>query len=95
MAYNNYGNRGGYNNYGNRGGYQQNNYGGNNNYQQQQQPPAPEPPTSPEEFFSKRIDTYLAALEVIKARGLDPSEFAFAMGGWVTSYLLQEERKQK
>lgn len=94
MAYNNYGNRGGYNNYGNRGGYQQNNYGGNNNYQQQQQS-VPEPPTSPEEFFSKRIDTYLAALEVIKARGLDPSEFAFCLGGWCTSYLLQEEKKQR
>lgn len=94
MAYNNYGNRGGYNNnYGNRGGYQQNNYGGNN-YQQQQQP-APEPPMSPEEFFSKRIDTYLAAIDVIKARGLDPSEFAFALGGWITSYLLQEEKKQR
>lgn len=92
MAYN-YGNRGGYNNYGGNNNYQQRNYN-NGGYQQQQQP-APEPPMTPEEFFSKRLDVYLAATDLIKARGLDPTEFAFALGGWVTSYLLQEERKQK
>lgn len=98
MAYNNYGNRGGYNNYGNRGGYQQNNYGGNNNYQQQpQQVPqqdVPLPIKTPEEFFSQRLDTYLAAIELIKARGLDPSEFAFCLGGWVTSYVIEKEKNE-
>lgn len=94
MAYNNYSNRGSYNNYGNRGGYQQNNYGGNNNYQQQQQP-APEPPMTIEEFFTKRIDTYLAATELIKARGLDPAEFSLYLGPWVTSFLLENKRSNK
>lgn len=72
-------------NYGNRqysGGYQQSQY---------QAPPPP--PITPEEFFSKRIDVYLSAIETIKSRGLDVGDFAFALGGWVTSYVLEEQKR--
>lgn len=85
MAYGNYGNRGNYggngSNYGNRGG----NYGGNNGGYQKQSAP---PPT-PEEFINQRLDIYLAFADVIKERGLDVGDFAFFLGGWITSYALE------
>lgn len=85
MAYgNNYGNRGGY---GNGGGYQQNNYGNNGGYQKQ-----PPQPVDINAEINARIDLYLQIQEQIKARGLDPTEFAFAIGGWTTSLLLQIQK---
>lgn len=81
MAYgSNYGNR----NYG--GGYQR--QGG---YQQQQSAPPPQPIDINAEI-NNRIDLFLQIQEAIKARGLDPSEFAFAVGGWTTSLLLEQKK---
>lgn len=83
MGYNNYGNRQ-YNN--NRGGY--NNNGGGYNQQQQQ-----EPPLSPEEFIDERVALHQLFTNRIKEQGLDPADFAFALGAWVTSYVLERKRK--
>ena len=90
MGYNNYGsrqynnNRGGYNN--NGGGYnQQQNY----NQPQQQQ----EPPISPEEFIDERVALHQLFTNRIKEQGLDPADFAFALGAWVTSFVLECKRK--
>lgn len=69
-----------------QGGYQQPQGG----YQQQTPPPAP--PT-PEEFINDRIDIYLMFTEAIKARGLDPADFAFGLGGWVTSFAMTRKGK--
>lgn len=88
MGYNNYGNRQ-YNN--NRGSY--NNGGGYNqqqNYNQQQQQ---EPPVSPEEFIDERIALHQLFSNRIKEQGLDPTDYAFFLGPWVTSYLLERKRK--
>ena len=75
-----------------QGGYQQQQSG----YQQQggfqQQTPPPVPPT-PEEFINERIDVYLMFTEAIKARGLDPADFAFALGGWTTSFAMTRKGK--
>lgn len=71
-----------------QGGYQQ--QGGcqqQGGYQQQT------PPPTPEEFINNRIDIYLMFTEAIKARGLDPADFAFAMGGWVTSFAMTRKGK--
>lgn len=69
-----------------QGGYQQQQGG----YQQQTPPPAP---PSPEEFINDRIDIYLMFTEAIKARGLDPADFAFGLGGWVTSFAMTRKGK--
>lgn len=90
MGYNNYGNRqynnnrGGYNN--NGGGYNQQNY---NQPQQQQQ----EPPLSPEEFIDERIALHQLFTNRIKEQGLDPTDYAFFLGPWITSYVLERKRK--
>lgn len=90
MGYNNYGNRqynnnrGGYNN--NSGGYNQQNY---NQPQQQQQ----EPPLSPEEFIDERIALHQLFTNRIKEQGLDPTDYAFFLGTWITSYVLERKRK--
>lgn len=91
MGYNNYGNRqynnnrGGYNN--NSGGYnQQQNY---NQPQQQQQ----EPPLSPEEFIDERIAIHQVFVNRIKEQGLDPADYAFFLGGWITSFLMSRKGK--
>lgn len=69
-----------------QGGYQQQQGG----YQQQTPPPAP---VTPEEFINDRIDIYLMFTEAIKARGLDPADFAFGLGGWVTSFAMTRKGK--
>lgn len=89
MGYNNYGNKQ-YNNsrgsYNNGGGYnQQQNYNG---YQQQQ-----EPPVSPEEFIDERIALHQLFTNRIKEQGLDPTDYAFFLGPWITSYVLERKRK--
>lgn len=85
MGYNNYGNRQ-YNN--NRGGYN-NNGGGYNQPQQQQQ----EPPVSPEEFIDERIAIHQVFVNRIKEQGLDPVDYAFFLGGWITSFLMSRKGK--
>lgn len=71
-----------------QGGYQQQQGG-----YQQQTPPPPAPPVTPEEFINDRIDIYLMFTEAIKARGLDPADFAFGIGGWVTSFAMTRKGK--
>lgn len=79
----------------NGGGYQQNNrysYGRSNNYGEREQTPPPqrqeiEPPT-PEEFIEMRLRVYDSFIDYIKSKGKDPADFAFFLGGWVTSYLM-------
>lgn len=82
MAYGNY-NRG---NYGNNGG----GYGNNGGFQRQQQTP-PQPVDINAEI-NARIDMFLQIQEAIKARGLDPADFAFATGGWTTSLILEMKK---
>lgn len=60
---------------------------------QQQTPPPPAPPVTPEEFINERLDIYLTFTEAIKDRGLDPADFAFGLGGWVTSFLMTRKGK--
>lgn len=93
MAYGNY-NRGGYgggNGGYNRGGYS-NNGGGNGSYQQQS---APQPLDIHDEI-SKRIDLLLQFKDVIvNEKGIPQDEFFMmmpALGGWVTSIILKEEK---
>lgn len=72
-----------------QGGYQQQGgYQPQGGYQQQTPPPL-----NPEEFINERLDTYLMFTEAIKARGLDPADFAFALGGWVTSFTMTKKGK--
>lgn len=92
MGYNNYGsrqynnNRGGYNN--NGGGYnQQQNY----NQPQQQQ----EPPLNPEEFIDERIAIHQVFVNRIKEQGLDPADYAFFLGPWITSFMLENKRGRR
>lgn len=86
MAYGNNYNQGNFQ-YGNRG---------NNGYQQrsgyQQQPQQPIEPFNLDNFIQTRLDTYCAFVNAIKERGLEPADFAFALGGWVTSALLESKR---
>lgn len=90
MGYNNYGNRQ-YNN--NRGGYN-NNGGGYNQQQNYNQPQQQqEPPISPEEFIDERVALHQLFTNRIKEQGLDPADFAFALGAWVTSFVLERKRK--
>lgn len=90
MAYNNYNNNGGGYNNNQRGNYQQGNggYQQNNRYNQ-----APQPPQNPEDFINERVDIYTMFVDAIKAKGLDPADFAFALGGWVTSFVLGNKGK--
>lgn len=85
----------GYNNFNNQqGNYQRRNYGGNNNYPQQQQQPQPmQPPLTPEQFIDDRIAIHQVFTNRIKEQGLDPADFAFMLGGWITSYMLEVKRK--
>lgn len=83
-GYGNY-NRGNYG--GGNGGYQQNNYNNGGGYQK----PAPQPVDINAEI-NARIDLFLQIQEAIKARGLDPTEFAFAVGGWTTSLILEQKK---
>ena len=46
------------------------------------------------EFIDDRIAVHQAFMNRIKEQGLDPSEFAFAIGGWVTSYCLEKKGKR-
>lgn len=83
-----------YNNFNNQqGNYQRRNYGGNNSYSQQQQSQPAQPPMSPEEFIDNRLNVYQAFVNRIKEQGLDPADYGFALGGWVTSYVLEAKRK--
>lgn len=79
--------------YGQQGGYsqQQTGYQQQGGYQQQT-PPPPAPPT-PEEFINERLDVYQVFIDTIKARGLDPADFAFGLGGWVTSFAMTRKGK--
>lgn len=79
-----------YNNYNNQqGNYQRNNYGGNNNYT----PQSAQPPVTPEQFIDDRIAIHQVFVNRIKEQGLEPSDFVFMLGGWVTSYMLETKRK--
>ena len=78
----------GYNQGGNN--YPRNNYGGNNNYTPQQQV---QPPVTPEQFIDDRIAIHQVFTNRIKEQGLDPADFAFMLGGWITSYMLETKRK--
>ena len=80
-----------YNNYNNQqGNFQRNNYGGNNNYTSQQQA---QPPVTPEQFIDDRIAIHQVFTNRIKEQGLDPADFTFMLGGWITSYMLETKRK--
>lgn len=81
--------RGGYNNQGSGYNKPQGNYQQGGGYQK----PAPII-QSPEEFINERIDVHQAFVEAIKARGLDPADFSFFLGGWVTSYVLERNKKE-
>ena len=83
MAYGNY-SRGNYGGGYNRGGYSNSQGGG--------QAPPPPPPMDLDAEINNRIDLFLRIQEAIKARGLDPSEFAFAIGGWTTSLVLEQKK---
>lgn len=80
-------------------GYRKNNQGYGQpqaGYQQQggyQRQTLPPPLPTPEEFINERIDIYLMFTEAIKARGLDPADFAFGLGGWVTSFAMTRKGK--
>lgn len=39
-----------------------------------------------EEFTNERIDCFLKMKDIIANRGVDISELAFFLGGWITSY---------
>ena len=88
MAYGNYGNRGGYNS--NGGGYQRpGGYsGGGGNYQQQ----APAQPINVDEEINKRLDLFLQFASVAEQKGIKLEEISGAVGGWVTSILLKQEK---
>lgn len=86
MAYGNYGNRSGYNNngYQRQGGYQ--NGGGF-----QQQAPAPQPINVDEEI-NARLDLFLKFATIAEQKGIKLEEISGAVGGWVTSILLKQEK---
>lgn len=74
--------------YGQQAGYQQQQGG----YQQQTPPPAL---VTPEEFINERLDVYQVFIDIIKVRGLDPADYAFFLGPWVTSFILENKRGKK
>lgn len=81
----------GYNNSTNQqGNYQRRNYGGNNNYSPQPQQVQAQ---SPEEFINERLDVYQMFEGAIRERGLDPTNFAFGLTQWVTSYCMSKRGK--
>ena len=87
MAYGNYGNRSGYGNnsgYQRQGGYQ--NGGGF-----QQQAPAPQPINVDEEI-NARLDLFLKFATIAEQKGIKLEEISGAVGGWVTSILLKQEK---
>ena len=86
MAYGNYGNRGSYNNsgYQRQGGYH--NGGGF-----QQQAPAPQPINVDEEV-NARLDLFLKFATIAEQKGIKLEEISGAVGGWVTSILLKQEK---
>lgn len=87
MAYGRQYNR--YNNYNS----QQGNSRGDNNYYQQQQSPA-QPQVTPEQFIDDRIEIYQVFTNRIREQGLDPADFTFMLGGWVTSYMLETKKNK-
>ena len=87
MAYGNYGNRGGY---GNNSGYQrQGGYQGGGGFQQQA--PAPQPINVDEEV-NARLDLFLKFATIAEQKGIKLEEISGAVGGWVTSILLKQEK---
>ena len=86
MAYGNYGNRGSYNNsgYQRQGGYQ-----GGGGFQQQA--PAPQPINVDEEI-NARLDLFLKFATIAEQKGIKLEEISGAVGGWVTSILLKQEK---
>lgn len=86
MAYGNIYNNG-YNRGGNGGGYQQNGYN-NGGYQKQQKPVQ-----TAQEFINERLDIYLQFIDAITERGMDATEFKEMLGGWITSFQLQQRGK--
>ena len=86
MVYGNYGNRGGYNNsgYQRQGGYQ-----GGGGFQQQA--PAPQPINVDEEI-NARLDLFLKFVTIAEQKGIKLEEISGAVGGWVTSILLKQEK---
>ena len=88
MAYGNYGsNRGGY---GNNSGYQrQGGYQGGGGFQQQA--PAPQPINVDDEI-NARLDLFLKFATVAEQKGIKLEEISGAVGGWVTSILLKQEK---
>lgn len=88
MAYGNYGgNRGGYNN---NGGYQrQGGYQGGGGFQQQA--PAPQPINVDDEV-NARLDLFLKFATIAEQKGIKLEEISSAVGGWVTSILLKQEK---
>lgn len=90
MAYGNYrDSRGGYGN--NNGGYQrQGGYsGGGGGYQQQAPAPAP---INVDEEINARLDLFLKFATVAEQKGIKLEEISGAVGGWVTSILLKQEK---
>lgn len=88
MAYGNYGNRGGYNNnggYQRQGGYQ----GGGGGFQQQAPAPAP---INVDEEINARLDLFLKFATIAEQKGIKLEEISGAVGGWVTSILLKQEK---
>ena len=87
MAYGNYGNRGGY---GNNSGYQrQGGYQGGGGFQQQA--PAPQPINVDDEV-NARLDLFLKFATIAEQKGIKLEEISGAVGGWVTSILLKQEK---
>lgn len=80
--------------YGQQAGYQQQQGGYQQQGRYQQQTPPPPLPT-PEEFINERLDVYQVFIDTIKARGLDPADYAFFLGPWVTSFILENKRGNK
>lgn len=76
------------------GGFQRS-YQGNQGGGYQKQLKTPLPPLTPEEYLNEKIDAYLAFTEIIKQRGLDPADFSFYLGGWITSFGIINEKRAK
>ena len=87
MAYGNYGNRGGY---GNNSGYQrQGGYQGGGGFQQQAAAPQP---INVDEEVNARLDLFLKFATIAEQKGIKLEEISGAVGGWVTSILLKQEK---
>ena len=87
MAYGNYGNRGGYSN--NSGYQRQGGYPGGGGFQQQ----APTPqPINVDEEINARLDLFLKFATIAEQKGIKLEEISGAVGGWVTSILLKQEK---